>query len=78
MSDSFSKLPAKAKGTVKPFKIAIPQDDLDVFHTVLKHSRIAPLTYENLQEDRQLGISRKWLEDAKNKWLQEFNWSARP
>lgn len=78
MSGAYSQLPAGATGTVKPFHIAIPQDDLDLFHTLLKHSRIGPLTYENSQEDRQYGISRKWFEEAKNKWQHEFDWSAQP
>jgi len=74
MSDSYSTLPAGATGTVRPFEIAIPQDDLDLFQTLLKHSRIGPLTYENSREGRQYGISRKWLEEVKNKWQHEFDW----
>ena len=77
MSEPYSKLPAGGVGTAKPFEVAIPQSDLDLLHTLLKHSRLAPLNYENTQEDRRLGITRKWLEDARTKWQNDFDWSAR-
>ena len=77
MSESFAKLPTVAAGTAEPFEVAIPQDDLDLFHTLLKHSRLAPLNYENSRENRRLGITRKWVEEARTKWQHDFDWSAR-
>ena len=76
MSNPFAELPAGATGTIKPFEIAIPQDDINQFQTALKYSRIASLNYENAREDGEYGISRKWLEEAKNKWQHEFDWSV--
>ena len=76
MSESFAKLPAGAAGAAQPYEVAIPQDELDSLQTLLRYSRLAPLNYENTQEDGRLGITRKWLEDARTKWQHDFDWSV--
>ncbi|TAQ88112.1 hypothetical protein B7494_g3562 [Chlorociboria aeruginascens] len=70
----YSKIPVAA--TLKPslFKVAIVEEQLTELRASLRYSRLGPLTYESSQEDHKYGISRKWLEDAKNEWLNIFDW----
>ena len=73
MSD-FSKLPSGARSDIKPFQSAISQVQLDTLKYLIQVSPIAPETFENLREDRQYGVTRKWLSDAKQYWSTEYDW----
>lgn len=71
---TYSQTPAGVIVQPKPFKVSIPQPKIDDFQTLLRLSKIAPPTYENLQEDRRYGITARWLSEAKEEWLNNFNW----
>lgn len=77
MNKSFAELPAKAVFSVRPFEVTIPEDSLLGLKILLEHSPVAAPTYESMQKHRKYGITRKWLEEAKNHWMQEFDWLAR-
>ena len=76
MSKLYEELPYGAPTSIKPFEVAIPQESLDKLQKLLEYAPIGALTFESSQEDRRYGISRKWLEEAKDYWEKTFDWSA--
>ena len=56
-----------------PFKISIPQSNVDSLHALLKLSPLPPQTYEG--SDFKFGITNAWMKEAKSHWLDTFNWS---
>jgi microsomal epoxide hydrolase len=74
MAAPFMKLPSTATITPSPFHVAIPDEQLSDLKTLLRLSRTAPQTYENLQEDRRYGVTHKWLSTMKEEWLNKFDW----
>ncbi|KXJ90512.1 epoxide hydrolase [Microdochium bolleyi] len=75
MSKKFSTVPPGALKEPEAFTLHIPDQDVDEFRTLLKLSRIGPDTFYNQQEDGRFGVSRKWLAEAKDAWLQS-DWRA--
>jgi microsomal epoxide hydrolase len=73
-SKLFSNVPAGASQKPTPFELHIDEEKLQDFKTLLKLSPIAKETYENLQEDGEFGVSRKWMVDAKMYWQESFDW----
>lgn len=73
MAKSFGTLPAKAQA-IKPFTVSVPEAELDAFKTLLRHSEVAAPTYESSQEDRRYGVTSAWMVNAKDHWLNEFDW----
>ncbi|KAF2493584.1 epoxide hydrolase [Lophium mytilinum] len=81
MSGPYTKIPSSAKGHPQPYTLAVPEDDLKEFKTLLQLSRLGPVTWEGKQGDRPdgislLGITRAWLSNAKDYWLESFDWRA--
>ncbi|KAI9376274.1 Alpha/Beta hydrolase protein [Aspergillus egyptiacus] len=74
MSLPFSKLPSAAKITPSPFSIRVPDEKLSEFNTLVKLSKIAPQTYENLQADARYGVTYDWMAARKEEWLNNFDW----
>ena len=65
MSESYRTIPANARSQPASFTISIPDDTIAEFRQLLKLSKIGPVTYEGLQEDRKHGVTQQWLIDAK-------------
>jgi microsomal epoxide hydrolase len=74
MSLGFGQVPTNATAGIALFKVSIPDRSLEELHTLLSLSKLAPVTYEGLQQDRKYGITREWLEQAKSFWLNDFDW----
>lgn len=74
MSEPFSKLPSTATITPSPFTITVSDEQLSEFKTLVKLSKIAPQTYENLQADGRYGVTHEWMTTMKEKWLNNFDW----
>ncbi|CAF3994402.1 unnamed protein product [Adineta steineri] len=74
MSVPFTNLPRSATVQPTPFKVSIPQSNLDELKTLIQLSKVAPLTYEGSQEDRKYGVTNKWIREAKEKWEKDFDW----
>jgi len=70
MSKPFGTVPYGARKIPEPFTLRVPDQDLEEFRTLLKLSKIGPETFYNRHEDGQFGVSRKWLAEAKDAWLQ--------
>jgi microsomal epoxide hydrolase len=73
MAALYTQIPAKALKKPEPFKIEIPENEVQEFKELLKLSRIPQPTYETLQEDGRYGVSHKWMVDAKRVW-EGFDW----
>ncbi|EIW66985.1 hypothetical protein M231_03918 [Tremella mesenterica] len=69
----FSTPSSQAKLRLEPFKVSIPQEDIDDLISLVRAGRIAKKTYENTQTEENFGITRDWLMHARDQWL-EFDW----
>jgi pimeloyl-ACP methyl ester carboxylesterase len=62
--------------SAKPFTLNISDSDLSDFKALLKASKLGPDTWEGRQEDRRFGVTRQWLSDAKDYWLNQYDWRS--
>ena len=69
----FDQLPHGTNG-IKPFELHVSDQRLSDFKQLLKLTPLAPTTYENLQGDRRFGVTKEWLSNAKDYWLNGFDW----
>lgn len=60
--------------SAKPFTLNVPDQDIDDWRQLLKLSKLAPETWEGSQEDRRYGVTRKWLAETKDYWLNTYSW----
>ena len=74
MDSSFGNLPSSTKDNLTPFTVDIPKSELDELRSSLKNARIGAPTYESGLEDERYGVSRKWLKETKEYWLEQYNW----
>lgn len=74
MSRPFSTLPSEARVSPIPFTVAIPKDRLTEMETLIKLSKLAPLTYENSQTDSRYGVTKDWLVTMREQWLRSYKW----
>ena len=70
----YAKLPAGAILDIKPFEAHVYEEKLEHFKKLLELSPIAPAVFENTNASRRYGMKRDWLENAKEVWLNEFDW----
>lgn len=70
----YANLPAHATLNIKPFKAHVDEAKLQHLKALLELSPIAPAVFENTNAGRKYGITRDWLEGAKDVWLNSFNW----
>ncbi|KAL4810130.1 Alpha/Beta hydrolase protein [Aspergillus unguis] len=76
MAAPFTKLPAAASIKPSPFRVAIPDEQVSDFKTLLKLSKLGPQTYENSQKDGKFGVTYEWMSSMKEEWLNNFDWRA--
>jgi microsomal epoxide hydrolase len=74
MPTQYNSVPSKALKQPTPFIVDIPEAELSAFRKLLKRSRISRPTYESLQADGKFGITHKWMTEAKEHWLNKFDW----
>ncbi|EAW09488.1 epoxide hydrolase family protein [Aspergillus clavatus NRRL 1] len=74
MSIPYSKLPPSAKISPDPFHVDIPDENISEFKALVKLSKLAPPTYEDLQQDRRYGVTSDWLNTMREKWLNSYDW----
>lgn len=70
----YAKIPAGATLDIKPFRAQVHEDKLQHFKKLLELSPIAPAVFENTNAGRRFGMKREWLENAKDVWLNKFDW----
>lgn len=56
------------------YHLEIPDQDISDLKELLRLSRLAPKTYENLQTDGTYGVSHEWMTKVKEYWLNEYDW----
>ena len=71
--EGFRKLPSSAV-SVDTWTAKTAQGELDDLRKLVELSKVAKPVYENMQEDNRYGVTRKWLSEAKDYWLNEFSW----
>lgn len=69
-------MPYSIPDSVKPFTLNVPENDFLEFKQLLQVSKLGPLTWEGQQEDRRFGVTRKWLAETKDYWLNKYDWRA--
>lgn len=73
MTASFATVPGGARTNPLPFKVSVPEGQLEEFRQLLRLSKIGPKTFEGEQNDRRYGINRDWLVNAKKEW-EKWDW----
>lgn len=71
---SYAQIPTGATLDVKPFQAHVSEEKLQHFKQLLSLSPVGPAVFENTNAGRTFGITRDWLENAKDVWLNEFDW----
>jgi len=80
----YDKVPSGGKLQPKPFRAHVDEEKLQHMKDLLKLSPIGPAVWENTSTDqgethlsnpqRKHGIRRDWLVNAKDHWLNKFDW----
>lgn len=75
-AEEFAKFPYPvATGAhIKPYKIAIPEPEVDRLRLLLDSCPIADANWENSQEDGRFGVTRDWLIEAAEHWRHKYDW----
>ncbi|KAF2707262.1 epoxide hydrolase-like protein [Pleomassaria siparia CBS 279.74] len=60
----------------KPYTLDIPDKDMSEWKQLLELAKIGPDTWEGRQDDGRFGVSRQWLIDTKDYWLNKYDWRA--
>lgn len=71
---SYSDLPFKPSIPLRPFKVDIPQAEVDDLKSRLKNTRPFKRTYENARDDEYFGVNMRWMEKALQVWTDEYDW----
>lgn len=75
---AFDKVPQDAKLKVDPYTLKVPEEDVQHFYQLIKLSKLAPKTYENLQKDTlTFGVTHEWMSQAKQHWSESYDWRSR-
>lgn len=74
----FDSFPRSASLKPEPFNAHVTDLELEGLRLLLRVSPIGPETYENRVTDvkdfTSWGITRKWLEEAKETWINNYDW----
>lgn len=78
--NGFNQLPSGATGKAEAYQLSVPDKELSGLKTLLSLSPVGPETWENKTSTRDqgnnFGITRDWLANAKETWLEKFDWRA--
>ena len=73
MALAYSKVPSGTTVIPSPFQVHVSDEQIEELQLLVKLSKLAPPTYEGLQQDRKYGITKEWLANAKEAW-KSFEW----
>jgi len=75
-SKLFGKLPSNAASNIEEYNLQIPASEIQHMQDLLKLTPVASPVYENSlpDGDRQFGLRRDWLVEAKRVWETDFDW----
>ncbi|EXJ53373.1 uncharacterized protein A1O5_13362 [Cladophialophora psammophila CBS 110553] len=63
-----------AKANLKPYRIAVPQEEIAKLRLLLEDYSIAAPNWENSQADGRFGVTRQWLTNAVDYWQKSYDW----
>ncbi|KAM5381112.1 hypothetical protein ACJZ2D_003028 [Fusarium nematophilum] len=66
--------PVARKAHIRPFRISVPQQEINKLHLLLDNCPIADANWENSQEDGRFGTTRDWLVTAVEEWRDNYKW----
>ncbi|KAF4335453.1 microsomal epoxide hydrolase [Fusarium beomiforme] len=69
----YNSIPSGALVQPTPYQVSIADERIDELKQLVKLGKIAPPTYESVQNENNYGIGHQWLTDAKAAWL-DFDW----
>lgn len=67
-------MPFSVPASAKPFTLSVSDENLAEFRQLLRLSKLAPVTWESLQEDGRFGITHKWIAASRHYWLNNYDW----
>ena len=70
----YDTIPQAARLQPEKFQLSISDQDLADFNILLRLSKLAPRTYENLQNDGRYGVTYEWMSKAKEYWETKYDW----
>jgi microsomal epoxide hydrolase len=62
--------------SAKPFTLHVSDQDVSECRQLLQLSKLGPTTYENTQTEKNFGVTKEWLSNAKDYWLNTYDWRA--
>jgi microsomal epoxide hydrolase len=62
--------------SAKRYILKISDQDFSEWRQLLQLSKLGPITYENQQTEHSFGVTQKWLSNAKDYWLNKYDWHA--
>lgn len=79
VSPTFSTLPAGVKVQPTPFRINVAESDLAQFRSLIQQAILPPEQFYNQHANAatgKFGITRDWLIQARDYWLNTYDWRA--
>jgi len=67
-------VPQSARLRPEKFQVSVSEQELSDFKELLRLSRLAPQTYENLQSDGRFGVTHEWMSETKEYWETKYDW----
>ncbi|KEF61011.1 uncharacterized protein A1O9_02575 [Exophiala aquamarina CBS 119918] len=74
---NYGTVPEAAQLRPLRYHLEVPDRDISDFKDLLRISRLAPKTYENLQSENNYGVTHEWMSKAKEYWLTKYDWRQR-
>lgn len=75
--ESYGTIPQGAQLQAQKYHLEIPDQDISDLKELIRLSKLAPKTYENLQTDGRFGVSHEWMSKVKKYWLNGYDWYVR-
>ena len=76
LPNPFHTFPHTPTIPISPFRVAIPQTDIEDLKRRVNDAPKPHRTFENSTTDEDLGITREWLTHAVDEW-KRFDWWVR-
>lgn len=71
---TYDNIPQAAQLRPQRYHLEVPDQEISDFKDLLRISRLAPKTYENLQTENNYGVTHEWMSKAKEYWLTKYDW----
>lgn len=72
--EGYTSIPPAAKLRPEKYHLKIPDQDVSDLRELLRLSKLAPKTYENVQTETNFGVTHEWMSKVKEYWLNQYDW----